>query len=311
MDGLAQVERGLHGLAISSPLDIRELLTYALGDKGKRIRPAITLLAANLRPHQKQPVVLMATAIELLHLATLLHDDAVDDSTLRRGRATVSKNWGGNIAVLLGDYVFGVSAVYVCDTRNVQAIRAFAQTIRDLSHGQLLEYLRSFKWDQTRSDYNDRISCKTASLFRTAAQVGGILSDAPEEWVRTLASYGHNLGMAFQVVDDILDYEAKTEQVGKPVGNDLLHGIVTLPVIMLMEHNAESNSIKQLFEERAPQHLVAEVVEIVRSSGILERCYDIAEEYCNKAAENLQILPDSPSRRSLEALTRFVVERRR
>jgi hexaprenyl-diphosphate synthase len=94
------------------------------------------------------------------------------------------------------------------------------------------------------------------------------------------------------------------------VGNDLLHGIVTLPVIMLMEHNAESNSIKRLFEERAPQHLVAEVVETVRSSGILERCYDIAEEYCNKAAENLQILPDSPSLKSLEALTRFVVERR-
>ena len=311
LESLVQVERNLRELATSSPPDIQDLLGYVLNDTGKRIRPAITLLASRLHPCQSDVPILMATAIELLHLATLIHDDTVDESAIRRGRTTASKRWGGDIAILLGDYVFGVSAVAVCDTDNVRVIRAFAQTIKELSHGQLLEYLRSFKWEQTRTDYESRISCKTASLFRTAAQAGAILSGAPDDWVQSLEQYGHNMGMAFQVVDDILDYEGDTEQVGKPVGNDLLHGIVTLPAIMLMERHPNNNPIKQLFSNQTPQAHLPEIVEMVRSEGILEECYAAATAYCEEAAGALNELPDSPQRKSLIDLTQYVLERRR
>ena len=311
LDDLVQVERSLHKLATSSPRDIHSLLGYVLGDKGKRIRPAITLLASRLHPCQSDMPILMATAIELLHLATLIHDDTVDESAIRRGRTTASKRWGEDIAVLLGDYVFGVSAVFVCDTGNVRAIRIFSQTIKELSHGQLLEYLRSFKLDQTREDYQTRISYKTASLFRTAAQAGTILSGASEEWVQALEHYGYNLGMAFQVVDDILDYEGDPKQVGKPVGNDLLHGVMTLPAIMLMERYPDENPIKQLFSNQASNEYLPRVVEMIRNTGILEECHVVAEKSCDKAVKSLNILPDTPSRQSLLELTRYVLERKR
>lgn len=312
MEDLEQVEKKLCEVVDASPEEIRVLLRYALQDKGKRLRPAITLLASRLHPCDQENPVLMATAIELLHLATLIHDDTVDESEIRRGRLTVSKRWGGEIAVLLGDYVFGVSAVYVCDTRNVRAIRAFAETIRQLSHGQLLEYLRSFKYQQARDDYHIRISYKTASLFRTAGEAGAILAGTREEWIRAMAQYGHNLGMAFQVVDDILDYEGNPEQVGKPVGNDLLHGIVTLPALMLMERSAHDNPIASLFRHQPPKtEQLSAIVETIRSQGILEECYQVAQDYCDRASESLRTLPESPTVDSLLALTRYVLERRR
>ena len=310
-DDLGQVERRLRELLVSSPDDIRDLLQYVLGDRGKRIRPAITLLTSHLHPCEPDLPVLIATAIELLHLATLIHDDTVDGSVMRRGRTTVSRRWDSSIAVLLGDYVFGVSSVFVSDTRNVRVIRACAETVRDLSHGQLLEHLNSFNWQQTRKEYQARIFYKTASLFRTAAQVGTSLSGAPEEWVKALTSYGYNLGMAFQVVDDILDYEGDPQEVGKPVGNDLLQGVVTLPAIILMERHPDAGPVKELFSSKAPEKHLPQLTGLIRNAGILDECRAVAEEFCDKAVRSLDMLPDTPPRSSLIELTRYVLERRR
>ena len=246
-EDLGRVEERLRNLSDEGTRLLPELLDHVLQSGGKRVRPAVTLLAAGFHHEGGDLPITMATAVELLHIATLIHDDTVDDSQLRRGKATASGLWGSNVAVLVGDYVFAKSASFVCDTNNMRVIRRFSETLMELSSGELLEYFSSNTWRQSLADYNDRIYRKTASLFRTATESGALLSGAPESTVQALESYGYNVGMAFQIVDDILDIRGKTEEIGKPVTNDLLQGVLTLPTIMLIERYPEDNPIEEIF----------------------------------------------------------------
>ena len=196
---LTLVEERLRGLSQTDTPYLEPLLDYVMANGGKRIRPAITLLAADFYPHQWDHPITMAAAVELLHVATLIHDDTVDNSDMRRGKATVSNLWGQHVAVLFGDYVFATSATFVCDTGNVRVIRRFSESIMDLASGELIEFFTSFDAKQARELYNDRIYRKTASLFCTAAESGAILGGAPEPQIRALHDYGYNIGMAFQI----------------------------------------------------------------------------------------------------------------
>ena len=312
-DGLVQVEERLHSISDTETPYLSELLSYITQTKGKRVRPAITMLSASLHPYDHDLPIIMATAIELLHIATLIHDDTIDNSPLRRGKATVSDIWGKNVAVLLGDYVFATSATFVCDTKNVRVIRRFSETIMELSSGELLEYFNTHNSNQTREDYNDRIYRKTASLFRTAAETGAILSDAPEETVSALHAYGYNIGMAFQIVDDILDVQGDAAMIGKPVGNDLLQGVLTLPSIMLMERYPDDNPINELF--RSDNHRngdeLKRALEMIQNSGIIEDCYEVVRDYSLKASQAMEPLSDSPGRSSLLHLSRYIIDRTR
>ncbi len=252
----------------------------------------------------------MATAVELLHIATLIHDDTVDHSEVRRGKATVSKLWGGNAAVLLGDYVFATSATYVCDTGNIRVIRRFAETIMELSNGELQEMAVSYDAEQTQQQYFDRIYDKTASLFTTAAESGAILSGAPESIAKSLRDYGYSLGMAFQIVDDILDIEGLVTEVGKPVGNDLRQGVMTLPKILAQEHQPGSTPIRDFFAEPSDESLLAGAMDMIGDSEIIRQAYAVAEAYCQAALRSLEELPANRCRDSLEALVQYVIMRR-
>ena len=179
-EGLAKVDDKLRSLAETETSPVQPLLQYVNDAGGKRVRPAITLLCAQFHPHDPARPIIMASAVELLHLATLIHDDTVDNSPLRRGRATVSNTWTPHVAVLFGDYVFATSATFVCDTHNIRVIRRFSETIMELASGQLMEYFTAFDSSQARDAYNDRIYRKTASLFCTASESGAILGEAPE-----------------------------------------------------------------------------------------------------------------------------------
>jgi geranylgeranyl pyrophosphate synthase len=312
-EDLLRVEERLRTLSGVETSYVAELLDYVCQSGGKRVRPAITLLAASFHSHDHNLPIIMATAVELLHIATLIHDDTVDNSPLRRGKATVSGVWGKNVAVLLGDYVFATSATFVCDTQNVRVIRRFSETIMELSSGELLEHFNTNNWSQSREDYKDRIYRKTASLFRTAGETGAILSDVPEETVQALKSYGYSIGMAFQIVDDILDVEGDTEEIGKPVGNDLLQGVLTLPGIMLIERYPKENPIQELFQQsdRASGDSLKRALDMIQNSGIIQDCYAVARGYCLKAREAVEPLPDNPARRSILQLSDYVMERTR
>lgn len=308
---LVKVEESLHRLAKVDVPQLVQLLSYIMDTKGKRVRPAITLLASKFRECNPDLPILMATAVELLHIATLIHDDTVDNSPLRRGKATVSNRWGQKVAILLGDYVFATSATFVCDTKHVRVIRRFSETIMELSSGELLEYFHALNWRLSRADYEDRIYRKTASLFRTAAESGALLSGVSEEVAQALADYGCNIGLAFQIIDDVLDVQGNASEIGKPVGNDLLQGVVTLPHIMLVERYPNDNPIQRLFDgDRDPASL-RRVIEMIQSSDIVEQCYTTARNYCEKALAALKYVPEAPPKQSLEALASYTMERKR
>ncbi len=309
---LRQVEETLRQVARDGgfPL-LAELLDHTLELSGKQVRPAITLLASSFHPHDRRMPVLMATGVELLHIATLVHDDTIDKAAVRRGRPTVSSRWGRDVALLLGDYLFAKSATFVCDTGSIRVMRIFAETVVALSSGELRELTASYDWRQMREDYWKRIREKTAPLFATAAEGGAILSNAPERHVQALKSYGHNLGIAFQVVDDILDFQGSASLVGKPVGSDLAQGVMTLPAILLAERRPDDETVKDLFCHRGdPQRLQA-AVESVREPAIMAEAHRIAEGFCEAACQALDALPDTPARHSLLGLTDYVLQRER
>jgi geranylgeranyl pyrophosphate synthase len=312
---LEQVEERLDSMTRSHTPFLGPLLDYVLAKGGKRIRPAITLLAAEFYSKDPENPVTMASAVELLHLATLIHDDTVDNSDMRRGKATVTSLWGPHVAVLFGDYVFATAATFVCDTGNVRVIRRFSETIMDLASGELVEYFNAFDAQQARDVYHDRIYRKTASLFCTAAETGAVLGGAPEKHVQVLRDYAYKIGMAYQMVDDLLDVRGDAVKLGKPVGNDLLQGVMTLPTIMLMERYPDDNLICELFKDRGPDGLfppdgkVSRTMEMINNSTIVEDCYEVIRGYCDDARLALEALPDCEARGSLMVLADYIWER--
>ena len=308
---LHQVEGRLVSLTDDNIPELQALLDHVLTGGGKRVRPALTLLASEFYPHDNDKPVTMALAIELLHLATLIHDDTVDNADLRRGKATVSSQWGKHVAVLFGDYVFAASATFVCDTGSIRVIRRFSETIMELASGEIIEYFNCFNLQQARELYQERIYRKTASLFRTAAETGAILGNAPEAQVQALSGYGYNMGMAFQMVDDLLDVQGDAAELGKPVGNDLLQGVLTLPSIMLLERYPNDNPIKALFQDRGQNGHLQQALDMINNSTIVADCYAVIHDYCAKAADLLLQLPEGDARQSLNNLTEYIWERTR
>ena len=308
---LTQVEERLHSLCRTEISHLEPVLNHVMTTGGKRIRPAITLLASDFYPHEPENPIIMAGAVELLHLATLIHDDTVDNSDLRRGKATVSNLWGKHVAVLFGDYIFATSATFVCDTKNVRVIRRFGETIMELASGELMEYFNAYDLRQARDLYYDRIYRKTASLFRTAAETGAMLGGAPEPQVQALRTYGYNIGMAFQMVDDLLDVQGDAAELGKPAANDLLQGVLTLPTIMLVERYPEDNPIQALFRDRSQDGKVQQALDMINNSSIINDCYAVVREYCEGATSSLALLPDCAARQSLLTLSDYIWERTR
>ena len=308
---LQRVEAQLADLADVKFPFLAGALSHVYGSAGKRVRPAVTLLAASFRPHDERKSEVMATAVELLHIATLIHDDTVDASDVRRGRATISSMHGNDLAVLVGDYVFASSATFVCDTEHVGVIRRFSETIMELSSGELRERISAYDPNQTLADYYLRIYNKTASLFRTAGETGATLSGAPDAQIAALREYARELGMAFQIVDDILDFEGDEREIGKPVGSDLAHGIMTLPAFIALERFPKDNPIAAYMaaSERTPD-MLTKAVETASAPAIINAAYAEASRRCEKARTALRALPPTPARRSLETLLEYVVMRR-
>ncbi len=244
-EDLARVEDSLKAVSAVGFDRLAELLGYSLERSGKRIRPALTLLCGRFYTYDLDRLLPMAVSVELMHTATLVHDDAVDKSAVRRGRPTVNKVWGEDKAVLLGDYLFARAGEFCADTGNLRVIKLFSQTLGIISSGEIKQSFDAFNLEQTREDYLQRISSKTASLFSLATKSGAVLSRAPEMVVEALAEYGHNLGIAFQIVDDILDFVGTEEELGKPVGSDLAQGTLTLPAMLLLKYYPEDNPVRK------------------------------------------------------------------
>ena len=308
-DSLDRVERNLLDVSRLEFPFLAELLGHVLASRGKRLRPTIALLASRFSEHDHETTEKMATAVELLHIASLIHDDTVDGSATRHGRATISSVWGRDVAVQTGDYVFASAAALVCETGNIRVIRRFSQTIMDLATGQLREVAETHDPDGTREDYMARIYAKTASLFVVAAEAGAALSGASVETVEAMSNYGRSLGLAFQIVDDILDFEGVEDHIGKPVGSDLANGVLTLPAIIAMERSPNGNPVRDLFRDPGNERYLREAVVMVQDPAVIKDAYAVARSYCDSSHDSLKAVPVGPERESLSEIVDYVLER--
>ncbi len=310
-EDLDKVEDRLRSVSQVDFPHLSELLDYSLRSSGKRIRPALALLAGKFYDYNLDYLLTMATAVEVMHTATLIHDDVIDNSPVRRGRPTVYELWGVGKAVLLGDYMFAEAGALIATTQNLRAIKLFASTLKTLSSGELNQAFYAFNLEQSRSQYFQRVTQKTASLFSMATESAAALSQAPEESIQILIEYGHNLGIAFQIVDDILDFIGTEEELGKPIGSDLAQGTLTLPAILLLEYYPKDNPVRRFFSNRDEPDNIKRAIELVRNSSIIQECYQVASDYGAKACRNLKLLPDNASRQSLIQLADYLIRRKR
>ncbi len=289
-----------------------QVIKQAVGGGGKGVRPALTLLAGKFNNFTLEYLIPMASAVELLHTASLVHDDTIDKSPLRRGMPTLYSTLGDNAAIMAGDYLFAKSAELAAMPGNLRVVRLFARTLMALAKGELEETLSLFDWHQNRKDYFRRIDGKTAALFSMAAESGAILSEAHESHIQALKNYGRSVGLAFQVVDDLLDFTSDEETLGKPVGNDLLLGVVTLPSLIYLEQNPNGNPIKKGFEQKGKGPELEQAVDEIRKSPlIIQESFAIARGLVDDAKDAIKILPDCDAKKALFALADYVFERKK
>lgn len=310
-EDLTKVEERLRSLSKVDFAWLSKLLDYSLQGGGKRIRPIMALLSGKFYDYSFDCLLPMTMSVELTHLATLVHDDTIDNSAVRWGRSTANTLWGTEQAVLLGDYLFARAGELMASTRNIRVVRLLSQTLMTITSGEIAQAYSAFNLEQSRENYFQRIASKTASLFTLATESGAILSQAPEESIEVLRDYGHNLGIAFQIVDDILDFIGTEEELGKPVGSDLTQGTLTLPAMLLLEKYSEDNPVKRLFEGGDKQENIRLAIEAIHNSSIVQECFAVASTYTARACDRLKQLPNNASRQALANLADYVITRRR
>jgi len=286
---------------------LRQALAYVFETVGKRIRPALVLLSGKLGRYNRDELVTLAAAIEVVHTATLVHDDTIDEALTRRGLETVNAVWDGKVAILLGDFLFAQSAELATQLDNVRIMSLLSRTVMAMSSGELRQYAASRARQIDEADYFQRIVGKTASLFAMCCEGAAILSGQSEEQIAALRSYGLNLGLAFQIADDVLDFAGDDRTLGKPAGNDLRQGTITLPAILL-DQELPNDAPMRLDLRRGTN--VEAVVQAVRDSGVLDRARGRAEEYGEAARAAISVFPESEARAALLHLTDQVVIRR-
>jgi octaprenyl-diphosphate synthase len=288
---------------------------YIQKSGGKRVRPAVLLMAARLSGYQGgDRAVLYASVVEFIHTATLVHDDIIDGADLRRGRLAVHSRWGNDITVLLGDYLYIKSMAMALTQDSLEIIRLLCDVTLRMIEGELYQLTKTGDVDITEEEHFEIIRRKTAFLFGGCAQIGGLLGGVTAEQEVALREYGFNLGIAFQLVDDLLDFTADAAALGKPVGGDLREGKVTLPVILLLRGGDPDvdRLIRDVVRDRsvAPEQW-RDILRLLHENGSTELAYERALEYASKAKDCLSAFPPSQERDALLALTDYVVSRDR
>ncbi len=313
---LEEVDRTFEQRATSGLDILNSASMHALASPGKRLRTALTLLSGKLNTYRFDKLLPLSVAFEMVHLATLIHDDIVDNARTRRGSPTVNAVWGDSIAILLGDYYFAKTAGLIADINDNRIDHLFSETVATVCEGTILEMLTARRIDLTIQSYYEKISQKTASLLAACCKGGAIVSQATVEDIALLHDYGMNLGIAFQIIDDILDYTEDQATTGKPAGNDLRQGMVTLPLIYALQEqhlNGLHQQVHNVLNGGADhtEEDIRSVVSWVANSDAVQQAQDDADRYAEKARSALYHFPRSTARDTLDELIDFVVMRRR
>jgi geranylgeranyl pyrophosphate synthase len=322
--GLQQVEAKMKGFDSSLFAPLANAFLELIGSGGKRLRPALALLSAECSGTLREPglaarVIALAAAVEMLHTSTLVHDDVIDGALLRRGAPTLNALWNGGSTVLAGNYMFGCAAQFSAETQHPRVIRLFSETLRVIVDGELRQLSARYDYAQEKNNYYERIYAKTASLFCAATEGAAILARMPEPAVVQLRDFGYNFGMAFQIIDDILDFTGNATTLGKPAGSDLGQGTLTLPFFYFLQQHSTPDRLLQRLENAQVQAedgdgqpwaaLVQETVALVTASPAIELARQEARDFIAQAQGNLADFPESVAKESMLGLCEFVVQR--
>jgi octaprenyl-diphosphate synthase len=311
---LEAVEREFERQVQSKVAVIPEIGKYIQKSGGKRVRPAVLLMAARLCGYTGPRAVLNAAVVEFIHTATLVHDDIIDDAELRRGQKSVHSRWGNDVTVLAGDFLYIKSMAMALTQDTLEVVRLLCDVTLRMIEGEIYQLTKNGVVDLTEEEHFEIIRRKTAYLFAGCAQIGGMLGEAGEGRELELREYGFNLGVMFQLIDDLLDFTGEAETIGKPIGGDLREGKVTLPIIHLLKHGgAEADAlVRDMVQQR---HVTSEnwarVKALLVEHRSIEYAYARALEFGEAAKRHLRVFPDSPERDALMAMADYVLYRDR
>jgi geranylgeranyl pyrophosphate synthase len=304
------VEERMRAQGADCDQDLRAALEHLLAAGGKRIRPTLSLLVGNMLDGKPEPLVTLGAAVELLHTATLVHDDLIDGALLRRGAETLNARWSSAATVLTGDFLFARAAKLAADVNYLAVMKLFAETLAVIVNGELTQ-LFSARGVINRENYYQRIYAKTASLFEMTTRASAMVSTEDANVIESMRKFGNELGMAFQIVDDLLDFTGDQSAVGKPLGSDLLQGLVTLPAIYFAEMNPEHPDVRSLAAGGWGDHERMErLVQSIRTSDAIQKAMREAEQCVERAVAHLAPFEDCAEKSALENLARYVVDRK-
>lgn len=305
---LKKIENELEYVLDANSQLLKESSLHYLQAGGKRIRPVFVLLSAKFGNYNFQIVKDVAVSLELIHMASLIHDDVIDDAYTRRGRPTVKAKWDNKISMYTGDYILARALEIITSLNNVEAHKILSKTMVELSIGEIEQIRDKYNFEQTITNYFRRIKRKTALLISASCQLGGIAADVPRDVHIKLAKFGYYAGMAFQITDDILDFTSTEAKLGKPAGEDLLQGNITLPVLLAIKNPDVKSQIEKVNEYMDSDELSA-IIELIKNTGAINKAMQISNLYLQKANQVLNVLPPNPTKKLLGTMLKFIGKR--
>ena len=303
------IEKTLEDTIQADSLLLRQASLHTLQAGGKRIRPVFVLLAGKFGTYDIEVQKHVAVALELIHMASLVHDDVIDDAELRRGKPTIKTKWGNKVAMYTGDYILALSLEMITNIKQPEVHKILANTIVEVCIGEIEQIKDKYRFDQNFRDYLRRIKRKTALLIATSCQLGAIAAGASESVHKKLFRFGYFVGMSYQIIDDILDFTSNEKTLGKPAGSDLLQGNITAPVLFAMEHEKIRSEIEKV-TENMPRLQIEKIISLIKQSGSIEKSMRLSNLYLDKALRIAEELPPSPVKKTLRDIAKFIGKRK-
>ena len=303
------IEKSLEETVQADSSLLRESSLHLLKAGGKRIRPIFVLLAGQFGNYDIHKIKKAAVSLELIHMASLVHDDVIDDADLRRGKPTIKARWDNKVAMYTGDYIFARSMEIMSEINKPEAHRVLANTIVEVCIGEIQQIKDKYRFDQSLRDYFRRIKRKTALLISASSLVGAIVSDVEQKYQKKLYQFGYYVGMSYQIIDDVLDFVGTEKELGKPAGGDLLQGNITLPAFYAMEQEHIRNKIITVHEDMDKEDLL-EIIHLIKDSDAIERSLQVSDLYLKKALDSIRDLPNGKSKSALINIAKYLGKRK-
>jgi len=307
---LAEVETNLRNFVKADFPGLGSALDMIFSSGGKRIRPIMILLLGKMINAPRDKLITLAAATEMLHTATLVHDDLIDNAILRRGNPTLNAQWSSNATVLTGDLLFASAARLAANMENIEAMKLFSQTLIEIVNGELNQ-LFAARWQTNQDEYYKRIYAKTSSMFQNSAKSAAYIASQDTATANILGKYGHDIGIAFQIIDDILDFTGEQATVGKPVASDLRQGLITLPALIYFKQHPDYKDLDSLQNAKGwdDEESITRLVAEIRNSDAIQKAHQKAREFTAAGIKSLEVFPASSERMALEELACYIVNR--